>query len=216
MFGNSLRNYMILIPAVLIALMFHELAHGLVAYWLGDDTAKRAGRLTLNPLDHLDPLGTLCMIFFGFGWAKPVPVNTSRFRHRKVGMALTALAGPLANFLLSFVLIFIALLMQTLSPGNQILLALSRFFIQTGQLSVCLGVFNLIPIPPLDGSRVLQVLLPNKIYYKLYRYEAYFQIGLIVLLFLGAFNNLLYTLQVDMLSLIVEGAARVLSVLGLL
>ena len=109
MFGNSLQKYMILIPAVLIALMFHELAHGLVAYWLGDDTAKRAGRLTLNPLDHLDPLGTLCMIFFGFGWAKPVPVNTSRFRHRKVGMALTALAGPLANFLLSFVLIFAVL-----------------------------------------------------------------------------------------------------------
>ena len=121
MFGNSLQKYMILIPAVLIALMFHELAHGLVAYWLGDDTAKRAGRLTLNPLDHLDPLGTLCMIFFGFGWAKPVPVNTSRFRHRKVGMALTALAGPLANFLLSFVLILIALLMQTLAPTNQIL-----------------------------------------------------------------------------------------------
>ena len=159
MFGNSLQKYMILIPAVLIALMFHELAHGLVAYWLGDDTAKRAGRLTLNPLDHLDPLGTLCMIFFGFGWAKPVPVNTSRFHHRKVGMALTALAGPLANFLLSFVLIFAALLMQTLAPTNQILLALSRFFIQTGQLSVCLGVFNLIPIPPLDGSRVLQVCL---------------------------------------------------------
>ena len=156
------------------------------------------------------------MIFFGFGWAKPVPVNTSRFRHRKVGMALTALAGPLANFLLSFVLILIALLMQTLAPTNQILLALSRFFIQTGQLSVCLGVFNLIPIPPLDGSRVRQVLLPNRIYYKLYQYEAYFQIGLIVLLFLGAFNNLLYTLQVDMLSLIVGGAARVLSVLGLL
>ena len=154
MFGNSLQKYMILIPAVLIALMFHELAHGLVAYWLGDDTAKRAGRLTLNPLDHLDPLGTLCMIFFGFGWAKPVPVNTSRFRHRKVGMALTALAGPLANFLLSFVLIFAALLMQSLAPTNQILLALSRFFIQTGQLSVCLGVFNLIPIPPVSYTHL--------------------------------------------------------------
>ena len=182
MFGKSLQKYMILIPAVLIALMFHELAHGLVAYWLGDDTAKRAGRLTLNPLDHLDPLGTLCMIFFGFGWAKPVPGNTSRFRHRKVGMALTALAGPLANFLLSFVLILIALLMQTLAPANQILLALSRFFIQTGQLSVCLGVFNLIPIPPLDGSKVLAAFLPDHAYFQLMRYERY---GMLLLIFLS-------------------------------
>ena len=216
MLGNLLQKYIIVIPAVLIALMFHELAHGLVAYWLGDDTAKKAGRLTLNPLDHLDPLGTLCMVLFGFGWAKPVPVNTSRFRNRKMGMALTALAGPLANFLLSFVLIFAALLMQSLAPGSRILLALSRFFVQTGQLSVCLGVFNLLPVPPLDGSRVLQVLLPNKIYYKLYQYEAYFQIGLIVLLFLGAFNNLLYTLQMGMLSYIIKAASWILSAVGLL
>ena len=191
MFGNSLRNYMIIIPAVLIALMFHELAHGLVAYWLGDDTAKRAGRLTLNPLDHLDPLGTLCMIFFGFGWAKPVPVNTSRFRHRKVGMALTALAGPVSNFLLSFVLIFAALLMQTLAPTNQILLALSRFFIQTGQLSVCLGVFNLIPIPPLDGSKVLAMFLPNSAYGQLMRYERYGILVLLALSWLGLGGNFL-------------------------
>ena len=191
MFGKSLQKYMILIPAVLIALMFHELAHGLVAYWLGDDTAKRAGRLTLNPLDHLDPLGTLCMIFFGFGWAKPVPVNTSRFRHRKVGMALTALAGPLANFLLSFVLILIALLMQTLAPANQILLALSRFFIQTGQLSVCLGVFNLIPIPPLDGSKVLAMFLPNSAYGQLMRYERYGILVLLALSWLGLGGNFL-------------------------
>ena len=199
--GGSLRGYLIIIPAVLICLTFHELAHGLVAYWMGDDTAKRAGRLTLNPLDHLDPMGTLCMVFFGFGWAKPVPVNTSRFKNRKVGMALTALAVPLANFLLSILLIFLAVLLQ-MHTENRFVTALAGFLAQTGQLSISLGVFNLLPIPPLDGSRVLQVFLPDSLYYKYYNYQVYFQIALIVLLFLGAFNNVLYWLQQGMANVI--------------
>lgn len=207
--GGSLRQYLILIPAVLICLTFHELAHGLVACWLGDDTAKRAGRLTLNPLDHLDPIGTLCMVFFGFGWAKPVPVNTSRFKNRKVGMALTALAGPLANFLLSIVLIFVAVLLQ-LHVQNRFVTAMTSFLFQTGQLSISLGVFNLLPIPPLDGSRVLQVVLPDSLYYKYYNYQAYFQIALIVLLFLGAFNSVLYRLQQGMANVILNIVFRLL------
>lgn len=194
--------------------MFHEVAHGLVANWMGDDTAKRQGRLTLNPLDHLDPLGTLCMVFFGFGWAKPVPVNPSRFKRPKLGMTLTALAGPVANFLLSFVLIFVAVLLQVALPGQRVALAVAEFFLQTGILSVGLGVFNLIPIPPLDGSRVLQALLPGRLYYKFFNYQVYFQIALLVLLFLGALNGLVATLQIDMLNLIIRGVSGLLGLFG--
>lgn len=214
LFGRSLREYLVIIPAVLICLMFLEVAHGLVANWMGDDTAKRQGRLTLNPLDHLDPLGTLCMVFFGFGWAKPVPVNPSRFKRPKLGMTLTALAGPVANFLLSFVLIFVAVLLQVALPGQRVALAVAEFFLQTGILSVGLGVFNLIPIPPLDGSRVLQALLPGRLYYKFFNYQVYFQIALLVLLFLGALNGLVATLQIDMLNLIIRGVSGLLGLFG--
>lgn len=214
LFGRSLREYLVIIPAVLICLMFHEVAYGLVANWMGDDTAKRQGRLTLNPLDHLDPLGTLCMVFFGFGWAKPVPVNPSRFKRPKLGMTLTALAGPVANFLLSFVLIFVAVLLQVALPGQRVALAVAEFFLQTGILSVGLGVFNLIPIPPLDGSRVLQALLPGRLYYKFFNYQVYFQIALLVLLFLGALNGLVATLQIDMLNLIIRGVSGLLGLFG--
>ncbi len=213
--GGSLRGYLIIIPAVLICLTFHEAAHGLAAYWLGDDTAKRSGRLTLNPLDHLDPIGTLCMVFFGFGWAKPVPVNTSRFRNQKAGMALTALAGPTANFLLSVLLILAAVLLEVYAGGNRFAAALAQFFLQTGQLSVGLGVFNLLPVPPLDGSRVLQVALPNRLYYKFYNYQAYFQIALLLLLFLGAFNNILYTLQAGMTNVILRIVSALLGLFGI-
>ena len=197
--------------------MFHEVAHGLVANWMGDDTAKRQGRLAaLNPLDHLDPLGTLCMVFFGFGWAKPVPVNPSRFKRPKLGMTLAALAGPVANLS--------AQLCPDPSwpccskwhcPGNGVALAVAEFFLQTGILSVGLGVFNLIPIPPLDGCRVLQALLPEAdFYYKFFNYQVYFQIALLVLLFLGALNGLVATLQIDMLNLIIRGVSGLLGLFG--
>ena len=202
--------------ACLICLTVHELSHGLAAYKLGDPTAKLNGRLTLNPLSHVDWIGLFLLLAVGVGWAKPVPVDPRNFREPRKGMAITALAGPLSNFVLALVSLGIGSLLFHFGPANRPVAYLLLFLCQLSVLNVGLGLFNLIPIPPLDGSRVLQVLLPNKIYYKLYRYEAYFQIGLIVLLFLGAFNNLLYTLQVDMLSLIVDSSARVLSVLGLL
>lgn len=215
LFNRSLRDYIIIIPAVLIALMFHEVAHGLVAYWMGDDTAKKAGRLTLNPLDHLDPIGTLCMVIFGFGWAKPVPVNPFRFKHHKAGMTVTALAGPIANFLLSFVLLLFYGIFMTIAPDNRILAAVAEFFFRTATLSIGLGVFNLIPIPPLDGSRVLQALLPNKLYYKFFNYQAYFQIGLMVLLFFGALDGVIFRLQSGMMVAMFRGVSSLLGLFGI-
>ena len=217
---DSIWQTLVVVLASLLCITVHETCHGLAAYWMGDDTAKRMGRLTLNPLKHVDLVGLIMMALVHFGWAKPVPINMRRFRNPKAGMALTALAGPVSNVLLALVALLLRSVVILVAMGTAhygtLISYLILFFEYMAVLSAGLAVFNLFPIPPLDGSRVLQVLLPNRIYYKLYQYEAYFQIGLIVLLFLGAFNNLLYTLQVDMLSLIVEGAARVLSVLGLL
>ena len=195
--------------------MFHEVAHGLVAYWLGDDTAKKQGRLSLNPIEHLDPMGTLCMVLFGFGWAKPVPVNPFRFKHRKAYMAITALAGPIANFLLGFVLLLISALGLSLAPEARVMGAVGNFFFQTAMLSIGLGVFNLIPIPPLDGSRVLQAFLPDRLYYKMFNYQAYFQLGLMVLLFLGALDGVIGRLQIGMVSGILSVVQGLLGLFGL-
>lgn len=130
-------------------------------------------------------------------------------------MALTALAGPMANFLLSILLILAAVLLEVYAGGSRFVMALAQFFVQTGQLSVSLGVFNLLPIPPLDGSRVLQVVLPDSLYYKFYNYQAYFQIALILLLFLGAFNNILYTLQASMTGVILRVVSALLGLFGI-
>ena len=156
-----IREYLLIIPCVLIALTFHEFAHGYVAYKLGDPTAKYSGRLSMNPIKHLDPIGTICMIFFRFGWAKPVPVNTRYFKKPRRDMALTAAAGPIMNFLLAFVslLIFYLLpfLFKLLPLTNftvNLYVTVSDFFLYMHVLNLSLGVFNLIPLPPLDGSRI--------------------------------------------------------------
>ena len=153
----------------LICITLHELGHGFVAFKLGDDTAYRAGRLTLNPLKQIEVTGLLMMVCFHFGWAKPVPVNMYRFRDPKKGMAITALAGPVTNFLLAFVFMFLyGLLMHPLSAteaGRYLLRMLSLgAYISTG-----LGIFNLIPVPPLDGSKILLSVLSDENYTKLMR-----------------------------------------------
>ena len=180
------------IPA-LICITLHELSHGLTAYALGDDTAKRMGRLTLNPIRHLDLMGLLMIVIFHFGWAKPVPVNMYRFRHPKRDMAITALAGPASNVL-------ITLLFLLLYGALYIPLAASKagsFVLQTLQLtawlSLSLAVFNMIPLPPLDGSKVLFSALSDEGYYKLMRYERYGSILLIVLLATGVLSRPLST-----------------------
>ena len=164
----------------LVCITVHELSHGLIAYRLGDPTARINGRLTLNPLAHIDPVGLLMMLTVRVGWAKPVPVDLRNFQRPKRDMALTALAGPASNFLLAMLLLFFASLTARLAAGEGAAL-LYGFLVNTALLSVGLGLFNLVPIPPLDGSKVLFALLPERAYYTLMRYERY---GMAVLLLL--------------------------------
>ena len=159
------------VPVLLISFPVHECAHGYAAYLLGDDTAKRAGRLTLNPFKHLDPLGTICLIVARFGWAKPVPVNPYNFRDRKSGMALTPLAGPFSNLLMAFLsLILLKLFLMLSGVPAGVATIVVNLLIVSAQINVGLFVFNLIPIPPLDGSRILALFLPSRVEEAFYRY----------------------------------------------
>lgn len=190
-------NYLILkmlsLPAVLIALVLHEYAHGYTAWKLGDPTAKRMGRLTLNPMAHLDPVGAVLMVLVGFGWAKPVPVDPRNFKNPRKGMALTALMGPVTNLLIAFVSAFLYLLTRKLCLLAEtaavlpvviinFLYYLSLFFYVLHTLNLSLCVFNLIPLPPLDGSRILGMFLPARWYYWLLERER--KIGLIFFVWL--------------------------------
>jgi len=182
---------MSIIPA-LVCITIHELSHGYTAYRLGDNTAKDMGRLTLNPIKHIDIFGLLMMLVFRFGWAKPVPVNMRNFKRPKTDMAITAIAGPLSNIVLAtLVLFFYGLILvvpgsQSASGAGSVLLEIVE---RTAYLSVALAVFNLIPIPPLDGSKVLFSFLSERLYYKLMRYERYGMIILILVLNTNVFRN---------------------------
>ena len=183
-FSYLLSILLSVIPS-LVCITLHELSHGAVAYALGDDTAKRAGRLTLNPLKHLDLMGLLMMVVAHVGWAKPVPVNMMKFQNPKRGMAVTAMAGPLSNVLITCVFFFLyGLLYLPLGTGKSAaagyLLDMIRL---TAVISMGYAVFNLIPIPPLDGSKVLFSLVGDEAYYKLMRYERYGMLLLYVLVF---------------------------------
>ena len=174
------------VAAVLLCLTVHETCHGLVAYALGDPTAKSMHRLSMNPLHHIDWFGLFMMLAAGFGWAKPVPVDPRYFKKPKEGMALTALAGPVSNLLLAFLLIFISKMIYLYAPYTVALDAIFTFCLYTAApLSIGLGLFNLIPIPPLDGSKVVAVLLPDRAYGTLMRYERYGMLLLLALSFLG-------------------------------
>lgn len=181
---SVLTDLVLSILPALICITLHELSHGYVAYKMGDPTAKQAGRLTLNPLRHIDIMGLVMMVVFRFGWAKPVPVNMYRFKNPKRGMAITALAGPVSNLILAAVFLFlygVLYIPLTLrSWGGPILETVHI----TAYLSIALAVFNIIPIPPLDGSKVLFSLLPDRWYYKLMRYERYGMMLLIALILL--------------------------------
>ena len=177
-----------LLPS-LICITLHELSHGLAAYLLGDDTAKRAGRLTLNPLKHLDPIGFLMMLTVHFGWAKPVPVNMYRFKNPKRGMAITALAGPASNvlitilFLLLYGVLYIPL--QGSAAGAYVLDMLQL----TAVMSMGLAVFNMLPVPPLDGSKVVFSLMAEDSYRTLMRYERYGGLVLMALAWSGVLSG---------------------------
>ncbi|MCI8478255.1 MAG: site-2 protease family protein [Oscillospiraceae bacterium] len=175
--------------AALLCITIHELAHGLMACRLGDPTAKEAKRLTLNPIRHIDPIGLLMMLVAKVGWAKPVPVDMRYFRRPKRDMALTALAGPASNFLLALIALALCSLIGYFAPFNLAVLLLLCFLSHVALLSVGLGIFNLIPISPLDGSKVLLALLPDKIYYMILRYERYAMLLLVLLTILGVFQH---------------------------
>lgn len=178
------------LPAVLIAMVFHEYAHGLVSVWMGDDTPRRQGRLSLNPFKHLDLAGVICLAVFKFGWARPVQVNPGAYRRPKLGMALTALAGPMTNFLLAFLgyVVYAVLWKQGFFFAGRALVRLVYSFLMIFvSVNLGLGVFNLIPIPPLDGSRIIGLVLPEKYYFGYMRYERY---GLYLLMAIILIENL--------------------------
>jgi Zn-dependent protease len=176
---------------IFLIMPFHEWAHAFTAYRLGDKGIKERGRLSLNPLSHIDPIGALLIIFVGFGWAKPVSIDPRNFKNPKVGMGISALAGPVANFLAALVggLIFNALFFffPEFMYLNQIGQYISMFFAYYIMLNIVLAVFNLVPIPPLDGSKILFMFLPDKWVYTLYKYENFF---FIIILALVWFNLL--------------------------
>lgn len=181
----------VLVAASVLCITVHETCHGLAAYRLGDQTAKRAGRLSLNPLRHIDIGGLLMMALFGFGWAKPVPVDMRNFRRPKAGMALTALAGPVSNVLLAYVAVLFASASAAvyMCSGSKVVYYLWLFFFYLEIMSAGLAVFNLFPIPPLDGSKVLFAVLPDAWYGKLMRYERFGMVLLAVLLLTGVLDT---------------------------
>ena len=193
----NILGFLISIVCRLIAITGHEVAHGFVSDKLGDPTPRREGRLSFNPLAHLDLTGTLLMLLTGFGWAKPVAVDPRYYRDTKKGMALVAVAGPLSNLIMAFLglLIYAIFFVINVKTGAFTSLTgfLQTFSMYFAQTNLCFMVFNLIPIPPLDGSRILGMFLSNRSYYKLLQYERYSMILIMVLSLTGAFSKIIGT-----------------------
>lgn len=178
------------LAVIFLTLPVHEFAHGFAATKLGDPTPRYQGRMTLNPFAHIDWIGAACILLFGFGWAKPVQVNSNNFRNPKRDMAITAFAGPLSNLIVAFAALLINNILKLIALNTLIsaFYYIGFFFYYIALINVSLAVFNLIPIPPLDGSRLLSALLPYKYYYALMRYERYIFFGLIALLWIGVLD----------------------------
>ncbi len=207
---------------IFLVLPFHEYAHAFAANKLGDPTARYQGRLSLNPMRHIDWFGAALIMLAGFGWAKPVPVNTRYFKRPKWDMALTALAGPVSNLLMAIVALLLKNIVLTIGINTETMFALSGdvvgyisnqteslivyffyvFFMFLATINVALAVFNLLPIPPLDGSRLLTAFLPNRLYYTIMQYEQYIMMGLFVLIFMGVLDGPLNFLRSGVLDVL--------------
>lgn len=205
MFQDSRLPELLIHTIVLFtAFPVHECAHGWAAEKMGDDTARKQGRITLNPFRHLSLMGTVCMIFAGFGWANPVPVDPRKFKDPKKGMAITALAGPISNLIMAFIAtVIFRILAVVYGSGHDsaLMYALLYFFEYVIVLNIGLAVFNLLPIPPLDGSRIFNLVLSDKMYFKIMRYEKYVMIALILVVYLGVLDLPLAFLRAKTLDL---------------
>ena len=207
---EMMMAYLLRAVVMLVAIPVHEAAHAWASWKLGDDTARRAGRMSLNPMAHFDPMGAVCMIFVGVGWEKPVGINPYRFRRPKQGMALSAAAGPASNLVLAFFSLIAYKLIYYLAPGTavwEVLFSLSYYMVA---LNINLAVFNLLPVPPWDGSRIAWAFLPQRTYFNIMRYERYIFAAFFMLLMmgfldgpLGFFNGLVWQ-GLDLLTLFVE------------
>lgn len=189
--------FVLVFPILIFSLVIHEVAHGWVAYLMGDLTAKWLGRLTLNPMKHLDAFGTIALLVFGFGWARPVPVNYLNFRNLRQGIFFVSAAGVTANFLFAFVALLVSRLMDSSGSG---LLHTALGII--AYINILLAAFNIIPIPPLDGSKILMSFLPNQYRYSLERLEPYGMFIILGLLYIGLLNPVIRFFQSVILAII--------------
>ncbi|HHY09924.1 MAG TPA: site-2 protease family protein [Firmicutes bacterium] len=181
----NIEHLLLSVPAILLAISFHELGHAFVAYKLGDVTQKYQGRLTLNPLAHLDPVGAIMLLLFRFGWAKPVLINSNYFKNKRQGILLVSAAGPLANVLLAWVFYNLYRFLPGLMPTAALMSTMFVFLSLNIQLNLGLAAFNLIPLPPLDGSKILASFLPPQLEYKYLSWARYGPMILIVLVITG-------------------------------
>jgi len=205
---EGLITLLMWLPIILLSLSLHESAHAYVAYRLGDPTARNFGRVTLNPAKHLDPIGFVSMLLLGIGWAKPVPINARNFENPRKGMALSSLAGPVSNLILAIIMALFCAVSEFFWWGTEISTTaytvwqyVATFFYYGVILNVSLAVFNLIPVPPLDGSRLLGLALPPKYYFSYMRYERYIGIAFLALVFI------LSKFDISLISWIVEPIA---------
>ncbi|MBR5437591.1 MAG: site-2 protease family protein [Clostridia bacterium] len=184
-------NLMVRVFIIFCVLPIHEFAHAFVAHKLGDDTARLSGRMTTNPLAHIDPIGALMIILAGFGYAKAVPVNIRNFKNRKLYMAITAFAGPVSNIIMALLFMFGAMLVQYKAAvvSGSFVYYIVVFLVTAAQINISLAVFNLLPIPPLDGSRIFSLIIPNKYYYAIMQYERYIIYGVLALVFFGVLDG---------------------------
>lgn len=199
--GNfDLMGTLLMLPGLVLALTFHEYAHARTSYKLEDPTPEEEGRITLNPFAHLDPIGTICLLFAGFGWGKPVNINPTYYRNPAKDSAKVALAGPIANFILAFVMFFLYALVDVLAQETKEVKIILLMLFYGAYLNVCLGVFNLLPFPPLDGSKIFMYLLKGKAREFMYKLEQYSWV-ILTILFVTRLPEIIITPVVNAISL---------------